>query len=136
VQRRQLDDHAPDLYRFQNGKGIHRPRTADVYLDRQQSRFGDVGSELACDRPTWLAPADDAQLLLKCQRIDFHHATVDREVQITSDFVLEIVRPLLHFGESLRAFAVGRNRDTPLDQSIEELGLCLERKVFPVGSRD
>ncbi len=135
VQRRQLDDYASDFHRFQHGEGIHRPCTADVDLYRQQSRLGDVGSEFAGDCPPRLAPADDAQLLLKGERIDFYHATVDREVEIIPYFVLEIVRPLLYFGERFRALAVWRYWNTPVDESIEQLCLRLEGKLLSVGSR-
>jgi len=79
------------------------------------------GANFARDCPPPLAPPDDAQLLLECQRIDFYHTTVDREVELTPDLVLEIVRPFLDLIERAAAQAMGRHGNSPLDQRIEQL---------------
>jgi len=83
------------------------------------SSLGDVGREFARDCPPRLAPSDDSQLFLECQRIDFDHPTVDREVELAPDLVLEIVRPLLDLIECAAARSMWRHGNTPLDQRIE-----------------
>ncbi len=98
VERRQFHYHAADLHRLELRVRIQRPGSTDIDPDLQQPGLRDVGGELARDRPARLAPADDAQLLLKAQRIDFDDAAIDTEVQLAPDSVLQVVRPLLDFG--------------------------------------
>ena len=133
VQRRQLHYHSADLHRLQNRERIDRAGASHIHLDVQQPRLGDVGRELAGDCPARLAPADDTQLLLQAQRIDFHHTAVDRKVQLAPNFVLEIVGPLFDFGQCLRALTMRCHRDTPLVQRVEQLRLRVERQLFSVG---
>src|SRR6185503_757205 len=102
----------------------------DVHLDRQKLRLGDVGSEFASDRPPRLASTDDAKLLLEPERIDLHHAAVDREVQLGPDLVLESVRPRLDLLQRATLLTMRRNRNAPLDEGIEQFRLRLERQLL------
>jgi hypothetical protein len=65
VQRRQLHDRTADLDGLEHGERVDRARAADVDLDVQELRFGDVRRELARDGPAWLTAANDAKLLLE-----------------------------------------------------------------------
>jgi hypothetical protein len=70
VQRRQLHRRAADLHRLQHGERVDRAGAADVHLDVEQRRLGDVGRELARHRPTRLA-SHVAQLGLQPQGSTF-----------------------------------------------------------------
>ena len=136
MQRRQLHDHAADLDRLQHRERIDRAGASDIHLNVQQLCLGNVRRELAGDRPARLAPADDPQLFLQAQRIYFHHAAVDGEVQLAPNFVLEIVSPLLDFGQSPGALPVRRHGHPPLVQRVEQLCLRFKRQLFAIGYRN
>ena len=81
VQRGQPHRGAADLHRLEHGERVERAGAPDVHLDVEQPRVGDVGRELARDRPARLASAHHAQLVLQRQRVHLHHAAVDGEVE-------------------------------------------------------
>ncbi len=133
VQCRQLHDHAADLDRLELSVWIQRAGSTYVDLDFEQSGFGDIRGKFSRDRPSRLASADDAHLFLKAERIHFDDAAVDGEVQLASDLVLQLVRPLLDLGERLRALPVRRHRDAPFRQRVQQLRLSLEWQLYSVG---
>src|SRR5439155_20237419 len=96
VERRHAYRSAADLHRVELGEGVQRARASDVDADPQQLRLGDIRRELARDRPARLAPADRAQLLLEGQRIHFHDAPVDAEVERGPHVVLDDPGPALY----------------------------------------
>src|SRR5438046_3119728 len=112
VERRQLDGRAADLHRFEHRKRIERAGAADVHLDREELRLGDIGGELAGDCITRLA-RDEAQFFPEGELIDFHDAAVDREVERCAHPRLECPRPLVYLLERAAAHAMWRDGNSP-----------------------
>ena len=113
MQRRELDGRAADLHRLEHRERIQHPGAADVHLNVVEPRLGDVRRELSRDRPARLATADDAQLVLQRERVDFHDAAIDREVELRADLRLDVVRPLRDVVERLAAHVMRCDRECP-----------------------
>ncbi len=135
VERGELDRGATDLDGFQHGVRIERAGAADVDADAEEAGDGDIGRELPGDCPARFASADDAELLLERQRVDFDHTAVDREVERGADAMLHLVGPGCDVGERAAAGPVGSDRDAPARKRVQEIPLGAEREARPLGGR-
>ena len=60
------------------------------------------------------AASDLIREVLQAEGIDFHDGTIDGEIELAADIVLEVIRPFLDLCQRLRSHAVGRDWNTPL----------------------
>src|SRR5437868_5658080 len=135
VECRELYGRAADLHGFEHCERIERARTADVYLDREEPRFRDVGGELAGDCITRLA-RDDAELLPERELIHLHDAAVDREVEGPAHPRLERACPFMRLVERHTALSVRSDGNSPRGQLVEQLGLPVESEPHALRDGD
>ena len=128
VERRELYSGAADFHGLEHREGIQCAGAADVHVDGQQFRLGDVGRELARDRITRL-PRDDTQLLPQSQPVDLHDGAVDGEIECRSDARLERASPLVDLLERRTAQPVRSDGNAPGLQLVEQLRLPLDGEL-------